>query len=143
MIIQKVDPDREAFSDYTLEETILTIGGIAVDLEAEQGSQEAIIAFSNHDGVVRRGLMPCCEYVAEVIIPPRRYETVEVEGPPVDAFSGNDNGNGKGGKKKEVPATHLETVPVPLDMDSVILKLWPAEHDRHEEAIMAGGEENV
>jgi hypothetical protein len=34
-------------------------------------------------------------------------------------------------------------VPVPLDLDSVILKLWPAEYDRQEEISMAEGEENA
>jgi hypothetical protein len=138
MIVEKVDPTREAYSDYSLEEAILTIGGIAVDLEAEQEDQEVIIAFSDHNGMIHRGMMPCCNYAAEVIIPSRRYETVEVDGPPANAFSG-----GKKGDKEEVPATHMETVPVPLDLDSVILKLWPAEHDRHEEVSIAGGEENA
>jgi hypothetical protein len=134
MLIQKVDPSREVFSDYSLEGTILSIGGIEVDLEAEQENQEVIITFSNHNGMIHRGMMPCCEYVAEVILPPRRYEAVEVDGPPVKAFSGEEG--------EEVPATYIETVPVPLDVDSVILKLWPAEHGR-QEADIAGGEENA
>jgi hypothetical protein len=139
MIVEKVDPTREAYSDYSLEGAVLTIGGIAVNLEAEQEDQEVIITFSDHNGMIHRGMMPCCNYLAEAIIPPRRYETVEVDGPPANALSGE----GKKGDKAEVPATHMETVPVPLDLDSVILKLWPAEHDRHEEVSMAGGEENV
>jgi hypothetical protein len=138
MIIQEIDPAREAFSDYSLDEAILTIGGIAVDLEAEQEDQEVIITFSDHNGMIHRGMMPCCNYVAEVLIPPRRYETVEVEGPPTSTFSGN----GKEGDG-ETPATHMETVPVPLDLASVILKLWPAESSRQEEISMAGGEENA
>jgi hypothetical protein len=139
MIIEKVDRTREAFNNYSLEEAILTIGGIEVDLAVEQEDQEVIITFSNHNGIVHRGMMPCCNYVAEVIIPPRRYETVEVDGPPANAFSGD----GKKGDKEEEPATHTERVAVPLDMDSVILKVWPAEHGRHEEVSMAGGEENA
>jgi hypothetical protein len=138
MIIKKVDPVREAFSDYSLEGAVLTIGGIAVDLETEQEDQEVIITFSNHNGMIHRGMMPCCDYVAEVLIPPRRYETVEVDGPPTSGFSSNGEGN-----QNEAPATHMETVPVPLDLDSVILKLWPVEYNRHEEVNMAGGEENA
>jgi hypothetical protein len=138
MIIQKIDPGREAFSDYSLDGAILTIGGIAVDLETEQKDHELIVTFSDHNGMIHRGMMPCCNYVAEVLIPPRRYETVEAEGPPTSTFSGN----GKEGDE-EVPATHMETVPVPLDLDSVILKLWPAEYDRQEEISMAEGEENA
>jgi hypothetical protein len=139
MIVEKVDPSREAFSDYSLEGAVLTIAGIPVKLEEEQDEQEVIITFAACEGKVHRGMMPCCQYVADVIIPPRRYESVEVDGPPENAFSGD----GKKGDQEEVPATHLETVPVPLDLDSVILKLWPAEHNRHEEASMAGGEENA
>jgi hypothetical protein len=138
MIIEKVDPAREAFNNYSLEEAILTIGGIAVDLEAEQEDQEVIITFSDHNGMIHRGMMPCCNYVAEVLIPPRRYETVEAEGPPTSTFSGNGNEG-----DEEEPVTHMETVLVPLDLDSVILKLWPAEYDRQEETNMVGGEENA
>jgi hypothetical protein len=138
MIVQKIDPAREAFGDYSLEGAVLTIGGIEVDLEAEQEDQEVIIPFSDHNGMIHRGMTPCCNYVAEALVPPRRYETVEVEGPPTSAFSGN----GEEGDE-EVPATHMETAPAPLDLDSVILKLWPAEYDRQEETNMAGGEGNA
>jgi hypothetical protein len=130
MIIQKIDPAREAFSDYALEEAILTVGGIDVDLAAEQVDQEMVITFSDHNGMIHRGMMPCCKYVAEVIIPPRQYKTVEVEG----SLSGMD------ADKDEVPATHMETVPVPLDLDSVVLNLWPV--DGQEETIVTG-EENA
>jgi hypothetical protein len=132
MIIQKIDPIREAFSDYSLEEATLTIGGIEVDLEAEQEDQEVIITFSDHNGMIHRGMMPCCKYVAEVLIPPRQYLSVETEGPPA-GFTGDG----------EAPETHMETAPVPLDLDSVILKLWPVESSRQEEMSIAGGEENA
>jgi hypothetical protein len=136
MIIQKVDPAREAFSDYSLEGAVLTIGGIAVDLETAQEDQEVIIPFSNHNGKIHQGMMPCCTYVAEVVIPPRRYEIMEAIRHPIKVSSGEENGD-------EVLAAHTETTPVPIDVDSVVLKLWPAEHDRHEEIGMAGGEENA
>jgi hypothetical protein len=131
MIIQKIDPAREAFSDYALEETILTVGGIDVDLAAEQADQEVVITFSDHSGMIHRGMMPCCKYVAEVIIPPRQYKTVEVEGPPSGMGA-----SGKGAGKDEVSATHMETVPEPLDLDSVVLNIWPV--DRLEETIITG-----
>lgn len=114
MIIEKVDPNRETFSDYSLEGGILTIGGIAVDLETEQGEQEAIITFSRCCGQVHRGMMPCSEYVADVIIPPRIYETVEVADTP-----------GEGEASDEEPRMHAERVPVTLDLNTVILRLWP------------------
>lgn len=99
---------------------MLTIGGIAVDLEAEQGDQEVIITCSNHNGMIRRGMMPCCEYVADVIIPPRKYEKVGVAGP-----SSGTAGSGDTDDNDEEPETHTESVPVSLDVDSVTLRLWP------------------
>jgi hypothetical protein len=136
MIIQKIDPTREAFGDYSLDGTVLTVGGIDVDLEAEQGEQEVVITFSAHNGMIHRGMMPCCKYAAEVHIPPRMYEAVEVDGHPANPFSGEDN-------KGEEPETHTEAVPVPLDLDSVILNLWPVENDRHEETLVLEGEGNA
>jgi hypothetical protein len=126
MIIEKIDPAREAFGDYALEEAVLTVGGVSIDLEAEQGEQEAVITFSNHNGVIHRGMMPCGEYVADVIIPPRKYETVEVEDD-----RGEDGGD-------EGPGTHTESVPVALELDSVILRLWPvtAQGENEEQGVM-------
>jgi hypothetical protein len=106
MIIEKVDPAREAFSDYSLEGTILTIGGTAVDLEAEEGDQEVIITFGSCNGAVHRGLMPRCTYVADIIIPPRKYDTVTTA------------------RENEGEET-TEQVPRPLDTDTVTLRLWP------------------
>ena len=117
MIIEKVDQEREAFSDYFLEGSILTIADIAVDLKAEQGDQEVIITFASCGGKVHRGMMPCCEYVADVIIPPRKYTTVEVENEASEDEEDEDEG----------PNTPTESVPVALDLDSVTLKLWPIE----------------
>jgi hypothetical protein len=131
MIVEKVDPSREAFGDYSLEGAVLTIAGIPVNLEEEQDEQEVIITFAACDGKVHRGMMPCCQYVADVIIPPRKYETVEVEGP----------GSGTVGSGDEEPVTHTESVPVPLDLDSVILRLWPVVEQS--EVTHQQGENNV
>jgi hypothetical protein len=120
MIVEKVDPSREAFGDYSLEGAVLTIAGISVNLEEEQEEQEVIITFAACDGKVHRGMMPCCTYVADIIIPPRRYEAVEVEGP-----GSGSAGSGKANSEEKEPETHTESVPVPLDLDSVTLRLWP------------------
>jgi hypothetical protein len=69
MIVERVDKKQECFSDYTLNEGILTIGGIPVDLQGEQQDQEVIITFSRCGSMVQRGMMACCAYVAEIIIP--------------------------------------------------------------------------
>jgi hypothetical protein len=114
MQIQKVDPSRESFGDYSLDEHILTIGEIVLDLDEEERDQEVIISFTQCEGMVHRGLMDCGDYVAEVVIPPRRYVQEEV---PDEAKEGDD--------PDEELGTHTENVPVPLDIESVILKLWP------------------
>jgi len=116
MIIEKVDPNREAFSGYQLTGSILTVAGIAVDLEAEQEDQEKVIAITlcGISGKAMRGMMQCCKYLADIIIPPRKYELVEAE--------------------DEEAVTHTESVPLPLDVDSVILRTWPVE---------ASGENNL
>jgi hypothetical protein len=117
MIIEKVDPSRESFADFNLDGTILTIADVTIDLAIEESDQQAIIQFGCCKGKVHRGLMPCCEHVADVIIPPREYQTVEVDGPPQGTTSVREG--------EELPATHTETVPVPLDTESVTLNLWP------------------
>jgi hypothetical protein len=106
MIIEKVDPNRASFSDYSLEGNDLNIGGVTIDLAAEEGDQQVIISFGKCNGVIHRGLMPGCTYTAEVIIPPQKYVEVEVE-------------------DDEASTTHTDMLPVPLDTNSVILKLWP------------------
>jgi hypothetical protein len=106
MIIEKIDPARESFSDYSLDDDSLTIGGVTIELATEQDDQEKIITLGQCNGMVHRGLMPCCVYVAEVVIPPRRYEYEEVEG-------------------KEEGKTETIATPIPLDTESVVLRLWP------------------
>jgi hypothetical protein len=121
MIIEKIDPARESFSDYSIDGTILTLAGITIDLALEEDDQQTIIQFGSCQGKVHRGLMPRCMHVADVVIPPRKYQTVEVDGPPQGMTHGGIGENG------ELPATHTETVPVPLDVESVVLNLWPVD----------------
>jgi hypothetical protein len=126
MIIEKIDPARESFSDFSIEGTILTIAGLTIDLALEEGDQQVIIQFGSCQGKVHRGLMACCEHVADVVIPPRKYQTVEVDGPPQGMAHNNEDDD------DEIPATHTETVPVPLDTESVVIKLWPVEEPQAE-----------
>ncbi|MDR2484453.1 MAG: hypothetical protein LBD55_03560 [Treponema sp.] len=118
MIIERVDPNQAVFEDYHLEGNILTIGGIELDLATEQGGQQVIITFTHCNGMIHRGMMPCCTYAAEVLIPPRRYETVE---------AADEAQEGESGQR-----THIESVPMPLDTDCVVLKLWPRISRREE-----------
>jgi hypothetical protein len=110
MIIKKVDAGKECFNAYRFSDGILTVGGIAIDLQAEQEEQEVIITFSLSEGEVKRGMSAGGAYVAEVIIPPKNYELVEVA-------------SGKEGEKE----TQTERVAVPLDFDTVCITLWPIE----------------
>ena len=127
MIIEKIEPGRESFGDYTLEGTVLAIGGIAVDLAAEEGDQQVVITFGCREGRIHRGLMgKCCTYAAEIIIPPRRYETVEAEGP-AGMFAGEED------TEDGIMATRFETVAVPVDTDTVILRVWPGSFETGEE----------
>jgi hypothetical protein len=121
MIIEKIDPARESFSDYGIDGTILTLAGVTIDLALEEGDQQVIIQFGSCQGKVHRGLMPCCKHVADVVIPPRKYKTVEIDSPQQGM---TQNGTGK---DEELPAMHTETVPVPLDVESVVLNLWPVD----------------
>jgi hypothetical protein len=111
MIIEYVGKKADAFSDYALNRTTLTVAGIAVDLASEQRDQEVTIPFSRQEGMVRRGITPCGEYAAEIVIPPRRYETVERA----------ETTETENGAEEQ---TYTETVSLPLDINTVTLKLW-------------------
>ncbi len=114
MIIEKVDPLRECFSDYSIDGNTLTIGDITLDLAAEEGEQQVIIPIGSCFGKVHRDLMPSCVYVSEVIIPPRKYETI-IE---------KDNRSGTGTEDEDQETT--KSIPIPLDTETVVLRLWPA-----------------
>jgi hypothetical protein len=118
MIVEKIDPARESFSDFSLEGTILTIGGIEIDLQAEEGDQEVIITLGSCAGMVHRNLSPTCTYVADIIIPPRRYTTVPVEGS--DEEEEDDGGEGAPGG-----APKTKTLALAIDTEVVTLRLWP------------------
>lgn len=125
MIVKKSDSTFPCFDDYSLNGTILTIAGIATNLEDEQQDQEVIIPFGRCNGMIHRGLMSCCSYVAEITIPPRRYELVEVSEEVVEDEE----------EENVRPGTHTESVPLPIDIESVVLTLWPyepeAENNNH------------
>jgi hypothetical protein len=114
MIIEKIDSRRESFSDYSLDGNQVAIGGVTVDLAAEEQDQEVIITFGNRNGHICRGLTPGCIYAAELVIPPRKYKVIEK--------------SGEAGAEIEA-----ETILVPLDVDAVTLRLWPVGNEAHSE----------
>jgi hypothetical protein len=114
MIIEKIDSRRESFSGYSIDGNNVTVGGITVDLAAEERDQEVIITFGNLNGQICRGLMPGCIYAAEIVIPPRKYNVIEKSG-------------------EEEAGIEAETIPVPLDIDTVTLRLWPVANEANGE----------
>lgn len=92
----------------SLSESILQVGGIAIDLEGEQRSSQTIIDVSKSGVGLKRGLGD--GYVASVLIPPAEYEELE----------GDDR--------------EILLVRRPLNTDTVELMLWRYEEaDESEE----------
>jgi hypothetical protein len=96
------------FTEYSLDNSTkkLTIEGIIIDLEASSldSCQNILNITRNSDGTCVLGLEGKAGYVADIEIPPRqyRYETT-----------------GEGDDEK------TDRIPVPLDLNTVVLKLWP------------------
>jgi hypothetical protein len=96
------------FAEYTLneKERKLTIEGIVIELEKVtlDDCKNILNITRSPDGSCVLGLDGKAGYVADIEIPPRqyRYETA-----------------GEGEEEK------TEKIPVPLDLNTVVLKLWP------------------
>lgn len=105
MIVEKVDPTREVTTDIQLDGTLLSVAGVKINLEEEEADSQVLITVSRHEGVATRQSVAGGEYIADIIIPPRRYEPVE--------------DIGEDGEIK------TESVPIPVDTNSVVLRLWP------------------
>lgn len=101
--------EGQQFPVWSLEGKRLTVEGITIDLEAEmQDCQNVITITKNSDGSCGIGLAGKSGYVADIEIPPVEYQE-EVTGE---------------GDEKEVRIRAL-----PLDIDTVVLKLWPVNED--------------
>jgi len=115
VIVEKIDPSRECFSDYRLDGFILNIGGVEIDLAAEEDEQEKTITLGKCNGVIHRGLTKRCVYVADVIIPPRKYQT--------ETESDTEEESGEEGGTMRNNAANIAALP--LDTESIKLRLWP------------------
>ncbi len=95
-----------AVAEYSLDEAskVLTIEGVSIDLAGAEADCQTILNVTNDEGTAILGLGGKKGYIADVEIPPRRYENVEEE---VD------------GK------TVVKSAALPLDLNAVLLKLWP------------------
>jgi hypothetical protein len=95
MIVNEMNEGRRA--EYSLVGHILTIEGDSYDLQALQQDVELKI------DVIKNN-----QYIANIIIPPKRYRLVERQGTDI---SGE-------------PITVQVPEPEPLDVNAVILNLW-------------------
>lgn len=99
--------EGERFASYnlSLEEKILTVEGVSIDLEAEVRDCQTLIAITRAtEGGFVRGLDGKAGYVADIEIPPREYWFEET-------------GEGE--------AMTTERRAIPLDLNAVVLRLWP------------------
>jgi hypothetical protein len=100
--------DGQKYPEYKLVRSTkkLTIEGVVIDLEAStlDDCQNILNITRDGDGICVLGLDGKAGYVADVLIPPRqyRYQTT-----------------GEGEEEK------TEKIFIPLDLNTVVLKLWP------------------
>ncbi|WP_422448177.1 AAA family ATPase [Thermoanaerobacterium sp. DL9XJH110] len=104
MIVREINEGPKI--DYTLDGTVLTLGGgaVSVDLATRQQDTETVIDICRDDGHLVEGMGRW--YVATIIIPPRRYHLVDT------------------GQVDENGAPVLASEALPLDLDAVVLNLW-------------------
>jgi hypothetical protein len=109
MRIEQVKAGSPVLEDYTVSGAVVSFGELAVDCEVEEADSTVYIPIMRAaaSGVLVQGpLAPDAgANIAEIIIPPRRYESVE------ELNSENEI----------VIVPH----PLPLEMERVTLRLWP------------------
>ena len=108
MRIEYVRPLSPVLEDVSYEFAQVSIGGVEIDCEAEESDASVSIPIMRtlEGQIVRGPLAPAAgAYVAEILIPPRRYERVEEL---------NDE-------------NEIVTVsrPLPLECERIVLRLWP------------------
>ena len=94
-------------ADYAvdMDAKTITVAGVVVYCEAEEQDSEHIVSISMSDEGPVLGRDGAGGFIADIIIPPRRYENVEY----ID-------------EKEEV---QTKAVALPLDMERITLRLWP------------------
>jgi len=104
------------YPDFTLNERekTLTIEGVRIDLEAavKDGCQNVLYITRSCCGTCVLGLDGKAGYVADIEIPARQYR---------------QETTGEGDQQK------VEDIPLPLDLDTVVLKLWPCGAEENNE----------
>ena len=106
--VEAVQP--EPHIAWKINSSVLTVGSgedaIAVDLEERQTDSETVIDICRCEGGLMEGA--CGSYVLSVQIPPRKYHE-------------------EAGEESPECGTGIILVPEPLDIASVILRLWTEE----------------
>jgi hypothetical protein len=111
MIVKRLGSDTDTYADFSVEGNVITFSDqLDIDLESEEQDDEVNIPICSNGTEYHRDLHPGCAYVAQIIIPPRKYDIdyVDVENQESGEF-----------ESKEVK------LPIPFDVENVVLRLWP------------------
>ena len=102
---------------WEVDGSVLTVGSgeetVVVDLQERQTDSETVIEICRCEGGLMEGV--CGSYVLSIEIPPRRYREETTE----------PDGSGEG--------TPVTPAPEPLDIASVVLRLWTVDVDENTE----------
>lgn len=93
--------------DFSVNDTAVTVAGVAIDVAARQGDAQEVIDVRTSGGVAQEG--GAGYQLATIVIPPRKY--IQVEDEAATGMEGEDS-------------TTRE--PVPLDTRRVQVTIWPA-----------------
>ena len=104
MIITHLNEGPKA--DYSVNGTVLTVHGVAIDLAARQQDVQTVVDISLGSDLTTAAEGVGAWYVATIVIPPREYQLV-------DSGQKDDQGN-----PIMIPQA------LPLDMSKVELRLW-------------------
>jgi hypothetical protein len=111
MIIQKLGKETNNYVNFFLNGNVIIFPDqFIIDLEAEERDDEVTIPVCSNGTDYHRTLHEDCAYVAQIIIPSRKYniDYEDVENKETGEF-----------ESKEI------SIPVPFDVENVILRLWP------------------
>jgi hypothetical protein len=111
MIIQKLGKETDRYVDFFLDKNTITFADqLTIDLEAEEKDDGVNIPICSNGIDYHRTLHNDCAYVAQIIIPPRRYS--------IDYEEVDNEETG------EVDLKETST-PIAFDVENVTLELWP------------------
>jgi hypothetical protein len=111
MIVKKLGKETDRYADFSVEGNAITFADqLVIDLEEEEQDDEVNIPVCSNGTEYHRDLHPDCAYVAQIIIPPRKYD--------IDYVDEENKETGKF-ESKEVK------LPIPFDVENVVLRLWP------------------